>query len=249
MREITDLTWIDMKNVDKEKCSIVIPIASIEQHGHHLPLSTDYLIMDAILHAKNGIMSKEFDNEVIVTPIIPYGLSPEHLEFPGTISLKATTIAALLDDICSSLIKNRFRNYIILNTHGGNSPLLQILTRDLKLKYQKCSFIHFDLYSDYFKMRKVLEGKSIDIHAGEYETSLLMYLYPQLVNMAYSENELRTNLEYLPNSCWFTRDLTTTGVIGDATLASYDKGKELFTHMIGRLEKILKESIDRPRKE
>ena len=239
MRKIADLSWLELDEIEKEKSRIVIPIASIEQHGYHLPIATDYLIMEAVLGHENGIMSKHYQQEMLVTPIIPFGLSPEHSDFTGTISLEATTIFCLLDNIVYSLAKNGFKNFVILNTHGGNTAPLQIVVRDLHLKYN-IAISHIDLLGSKFfaDMDKITEGEFLDIHAGEYETSMIMYLYPELVNLDFPKEKLKQNIKQLPNG-WLTKELSVTGVLGDATLSSKDKGEKYFSYIIDHLFKLL----------
>ncbi len=239
MKKLTDLSQVDVKNLDKDKCTVIIPIASIEQHGYHLPVSTDLLIMEGMLNRKDGLQRAKTDKELIALPIIPFGLSPEHMGYPGTITLSPTTIISLIDDITGSMIESGFKDFIVLNSHGGNTSILHILARNMRTKY-KCTFRHIDIFGDLFfeQKKKILEGSFLDIHGGESETSLIMYLNPDLVNMNYEASQLKAEIETLPN-VWLTYDLSQTGVVGDATLATKEKGEKLFCYMVERLAELI----------
>lgn len=105
------------KTVEKAKVAI-IPIGSIEEHGPNLPVGTDYFIADEV---GRRVAEK---TDVIVTPTIPFGISVHHMDFPGTIALTPETLTGLLTDICSSLIRHGVRTILVINGHGGNTPVI-----------------------------------------------------------------------------------------------------------------------------
>lgn len=237
---LSEMTWKQVDGLERGNTTFLLPIASTEQHGYHLPVSTDARILTGALERLMA-QGEEFRRNYVALPLMPYGISPEHLDFPGSVSLEMSTAAKFLEDVIGSLARHGFRDYIFLNTHGGNRSLLSAAGRELRIRYG-CGILHADLLGAVFfaELQYLLEGKSVDIHGGEYETSVMQYLYPELVNLAFPAEDLKTDVKAL-TSTWMTRDLSRTGVIGDATLARPEKGKAFFTYMVGRLAEILRE--------
>jgi creatinine amidohydrolase len=211
----------------------VFPIGSNEQHGPHLPCGTDTLILESVLYGVKERLTK--DNQFIFLPIMPYGKSPEHMAFEGTISLKATTLIALLDDIVSSLQKHGVKKIVFLNSHGGNSSLLEAITYDFRSTYTVFVYC-LNLWSENFFSSKEIseifpELEYPEIHAASVETSLLMYLKPELDTIIPSEFK-----PIVPSSSinfgWATQDLSENGIIGDPRASNADKGKIIYNLLV-----------------
>ena len=235
IRDLMKSTWKEIDELNKSKTLIIAPIASIEQHGLHLPVSTDYLIMQAIIE---HLLEEEIvEMEYLILPIIQFGLNTEHKKFPGTISFKPDTIISVIKEELLSFWQHGFRDFAFLNTHGGNIEILQLFIREFKTEYP-CNVAYFDYFAEEFFKEKLglFENKiGLDIHAGEFETSLLLYLFPDLVSMENKkEQDLNVCINDLPVG-WLTSELSMSGVIGNATFASAQKGKELFNYLISKL--------------
>ena len=186
-------------------------VGSFEQHGPHLPLSTDALIAEAVA----GEVADELGG--VLGPTIPVGVSPEHMSYPGTVSLSAETLKAAVTDVVSSLRRHGFEEIILINGHGGNNKALGELNVDVKV-------VH---------LTRLLERYD---HAGEVETSLMMHLHSELVKTdEVKEQEFR----WPGKKEWAdTKEYSESGVLGDPTKASKEKGRELFKELV---EKTLKE--------
>lgn len=238
------LTWTDIQDMpDKENVVIIQPIGAIEQHGPHLPLAVDSAIATAVIGAALTKLDNQLDNQgepnvpAYALPPLCYGKSNEHWHFPGTITLTATTLITVLTEVAESLYRSGFRKLVLMNAHGGQPQIMEIVARDLHQKYG--DFLVFPLFTwkvphnakDLISAYEAEYG----IHAGDAETSVLLAILPEQVKMARAVKEYPQDLPTdsllsmegkLPFA-WVTRDLTTSGVIGDATVATKEKGEKL----------------------
>ena len=234
--------------VVKANTIAIIPFGSIEQHGQHLPLGTDFLISYEVAKKASEILSKELS--IIVLPPVWIGLSIEHLDFPGTLTFyKPESFISLVMDICESLKKHGVKKIVLLNQHGGNKGILMGLTQSIRAKTG--AFILFIQLERLIEntIKKIIESP-IEIHAGEIETSIMIYLFPDLVDIRKAKKEfpekfmkpsyINVNSEKIDFS-WLTKDLSSSGVIGDPLKASKEKGRELFEKAVEELCKLLRE--------
>jgi creatinine amidohydrolase len=206
---------------DKIK-QVVIPIGSLEQHGGHLPISTDSIIIDNIANA----VAEEIP--LLVLPTIQYGISFEHKPF-FNISLSSTTLSSVLSEICLSLYEYELPKIIILNGHHGNKGILQYISQSVEKSLLQKSNIYTINYWQ-------LLDRDFD-HAGIVETSLMLAMRPDLVKMtkATKGSVASTILpavtsSFLNNPSSFIK-ITKTGVLGDPTRASAKQGKKLLNHL------------------
>ena len=224
---------------DKENVVIIQPIGAIEQHGPHLPLVVDSVIATAVIGkalTKLDSLGEPYVPAYALPPLC-YGKSNEHWHFPGTITLSATTLIIVLTEVAESLYRSGFRKLVLMNAHGGQPQIMEIVARDLHQKY--ADFLVFPLFTwkaphnaqDLISPYEAEHG----IHAGDAETSILLAILPEQVKMARAVKEYPQNLPTdsllsmegkLPFA-WVTRDLSTSGVIGDATVATREKGEKL----------------------
>jgi len=230
------LTWTDIQAMpDKENVVIVQPMGAIEQHGPHLPLAVDAAISVAVL----GKALSQLDASIpaYALPCLDYGKSNEHWHFPGTITLSAQTLLAVLMDVAESVYRAGFRKLVFMNSHGGQPQIIEIAARDLHQKYE--DFIVFPLFT--WKVPKVPielitpKELALGIHAGDAETSLLLSILPDQVKMdravaEYPLDEPRSGLLSMEGAlpfAWTTRDLSKSGVLGDPLPATQEKGDRL----------------------
>ncbi|MEB3356694.1 MAG: creatininase family protein [Synechococcales bacterium] len=230
------LTWTDIRDLpDKENVVIVQPVGAIEQHGPHLPLVVDAAIGVAVLG--KALEKLEPGVPAYALPSLNYGKSNEHWHFPGTITLSATTLIAVLTEVATSLYRAGFRKLVLMNSHGGQPEIMQIVARDLHQQHE--DFLVFPLFTwrvpnnaaEFLSPKE----KELGIHAGDAETSLLLAILPDQVHLE------RATVEYPPDLpadsllsmegklpfAWTTRDLSQSGVIGDPTTASKEKGDRI----------------------
>jgi creatinine amidohydrolase len=162
-------TWKELH--ESRVDTAIVPFGAVEQHGHHLPLGTDWIIADAMGRA----LAVALEEDVLLLPAMPFGNSREHMAFPGTITLRPATLAAVLDDIVESLRHHGLRTVIVFSAHGGNWILKPAL-RELSFRYPEMTLLWAD-----GALPEAGEPVPEDIHAGRGETSSLLHFRPDLV--------------------------------------------------------------------
>ena len=230
------LTWTDIQAMpDKENVVIIQPLGSIEQHGPHLPIIVDSAIAAAVLGKALSKLNPTIPAYAL--PPLYYGKSNEHWHFPGTITLSAQTLLAVLTEMAESIYRAGFRKLVLMNAHGGQIQVMEIAARDIHQKYE--DFLVFPLFTWRVPniAKELLTPKELEygIHAGDGETSLLLSILPEQVKMERAvaeypqelpEDSLLSMEGKLPFA-WVTRDLSQSGVMGDATVARKEKGDRL----------------------
>lgn len=241
IRNYRDLTRLEMEQVDKEETIILIPLGALEQHGNQAPLGTDDIIAEAMVKYLGEELDAagEKDFPILAFSVIPIGLSTEHKNFCGSITFKPDTYYHMLYDICVSLAHHGFRKIAFLVCHGGNAPVVQILSRELRSELGISPFIlssgafgHPDVKAT------VSEGNIWDFHGGEMETSMVMAVDESLVKLETSEagrpESFLHNKTLLPygsvsigwvSEDWKTEDGKPIGIGGDPSGATAEKGE------------------------
>ncbi|BAZ27580.1 creatininase [Cylindrospermum sp. NIES-4074] len=230
------LTWNEVQAMpDKENVVIIQPVGAIEQHGPHLPLIVDAAIAVGVLG--KALESLDADIPAYALPTLYYGKSNEHWHFPGTITLSTETLTATIMEVGESIYRAGFRKFVLMNAHGGQPQVMQMAARDLHVKYS--DFLVFPLFvwrvpnitKDLLTPKEATQG----MHAGDAETSIMLAILPELVQLdkavaEYPPEQTESSLisweGKLPVS-WVTRDISKSGVIGDATTASQEKGSRI----------------------
>lgn len=225
--------------IDPEATIAVLPVAAIEQHGPHLPVSTDSTIMAGMLDAVIAKLPADLD--VRILPIQSVGKSNEHLHAPGTLTLPATTLIEAWTELGASVARAGVRKIVVVNSHGGNEEIMGIVTRELRVRFGmlavKTSWSRFGrpagLYSE-------IEDR-YGIHGGDFETSVMLHFRPDLVDMAKAEDfpsrvqAAEESFEQLRHTgtqafAWIASDLNPHGVVGEASKATAEKGRLTVEH-------------------
>lgn len=212
----------------------VLPLAAVEQHGPHLPVGTDSLIMDGMLAEVARQCPADLD--LTVLPVQRVGKSNEHLWAPGTLSLAAETALAAWVQVGLNVAATGCKRIIIVNSHGGNVDLMSILARELRARAGmlavRCQWGSFGTPDGLFSEQERTHG----IHGGDYETSLMLHFHPDLVDMS-SARDFRSSAETTPipptgpiGYGWIASDLNPAGVAGEAHLATAAKGRAVAEH-------------------
>jgi creatinine amidohydrolase len=213
---------------------IVQPLGAIEQHGPHLPFNTDLLVAERVAEAVLAEIGDEVDAWLL--PPLAYTKSNEHAWSPGTVWLSASTLLAVLDDIGRCVAMTPAKRLVFLNGHGGNSALVGVANRELRLHHGLMTFLaHPGLPADQGGSSPADE-LGMGIHGGTDETSLMLYLRPDGVDMSRATRNvpewMATN-QYVRfggrvGFGWLSNDFGPDGHIGDPTAATAERGKELF---------------------
>lgn len=250
-----DLTTDELLGVDPEKTIAMLPVSAVEQHGPHLPLSTDAVINQGIVDDLLRKMPK--DLTLLVLPALNIGHSLEHTAYPGTLSSSAETLLALWVDVCRCAARSGIRKLIFLNSHGGQSQLVDIaalrLRAELGLLTVRADYFRLGSPDDLFDTEELALG----IHGGEVETSLMLHLRPDLVRLealkdfiglpAQMAREKRIlGVETPVGIGWMSQDLNRAGVVGNAAGADAKRGSALLSYLADRLVILLRETAGTP---
>lgn len=227
--QLTDLTWPDISALDRNT-PVVFPIAALEQHGRHMPLFTDSLLMGEI--ARRAEL--ELGNEVLFAPLQWLGNSHHHLDFPGTLSAEPRVYLDLLVGLLENFIAHGFRRLILLNGHGGNDvPGKQAVFEVRQRHRQRDDLLlllatYWSLSPDAGAAHPELGQKAMG-HACEWETSMVLRLAPHLVKPLDGVTEVPFGNSFEPAARgWIMQDRSAAGHVGDPTQACAEKGEALF---------------------
>jgi len=239
-----ELTWPEMRQVIAQQPVVLLPFGTIEDHGPHLPINTDHVIVEAIcLEA-----ARRAAGDVLVMPLVAYGLDEHHMDFPGTVSVDIQTLLAYVADVASSAARHGFTHVLIVNGHGSNEPIADLAARRVVLETGAiCGAMSPNAAIDptlaepvFSEMRQSAPGGVS--HAGEYETAMMLHLRPDLVHMDRAVRELgQIKLDYfnwdhpepsvLSWQDWWSR-MSESGVCGDPTVATAEFGQALFEQTV-----------------
>jgi len=223
--KLAELTWQDVEAASRDAV-VVIPTGSLEQHGPHLPLFTDSLIVTAVAEA----VERRMPDQVLLTPTLWLGASGHHLRFPGSLSASFPTYQGAIESVVTSLIPHGFRRFYVLNGHGGNTSPNDVAVRILKATYPALTFGQ----SGYFAfcedvIAQTLEGPQKQMrHACEAEASLMMHLYPDLVRREKLRDDGLIPEPAVRGVVHHFDEMTEEGSFGFATLATPEKGERIF---------------------
>lgn len=238
------LTWAELDEAIQMQKLVILPTGSTEQHGRHLPLDVDLFLTESVCLE----VGKRAADRVLVLPPVSYGLNLHHIDFPGTIHIEAETFIAFCLNITKSVAYHGFEKMLIVNGHGSNVPLVDLIARRTTLETNSLGAAchYFWLCIDEFNKIKETE---VVAHADEFETSLYLHLAPERVQMdkAGADDDVRgkymTSDNILPtarfNDYWSR--WTDLGVHGDARAATAEKGKVIFETAVTRMIEMVDE--------
>jgi creatinine amidohydrolase len=213
---------------------VILPIASLEQHGPHLPVEVDSLLGETVAaRTAEKVLAK--GQKVLVLPVLWTGLSEHHMSFGGTITLDNTAFSALVEGVVRSVLRHGFRRIVLLNAHGGNENVLRTITDDLtpKLGVPIIQFTYW--YAAAVAIAKILETQGGLQHACEAETAMMMAVRPDLVAVdripLAKSNTTPDVSDVVGGGVYMWRSIgsrSASGVIGNPEAATPEKGEALF---------------------
>jgi creatinine amidohydrolase len=239
------LTWPEMNEAIAAQKLVILPTGSTEQHGRHLPLDVDVFLCESVCLE----VGRRAADRVLVLPPISYGLNLHHIDFPGTIHIEPETFIAFCLNITKSVAYHGFQKILLVNGHGSNTPLIDLVARKTVLATSSLCFAtgYYLFLLDAFQQ---IRETRIMAHADEFETSLYLHLAPERVKMEqavvdndrmgeFVSSDSTGNYPVRFNDYWGR--WTKTGVHGDPTKATAEKGKILFEAAVSGLAKLVDE--------
>jgi creatinine amidohydrolase len=238
-RDWTDINWPDVGAASAARWIAVLPLAATEQHGPHLPFATDVMIAEAYLERVRGLLPDNIPATFLA--VQPLGISTEHIDYPGTLTL--STEAALKQWMALGIEVARagVKKLVTITSHGGNSAAMTLVAQDLRayhgLLAVTTSWSRFGVPEGLFPADEIRHG----IHGGAVETSIMLARYKQHVRESaiadFRSRSIAMEKDYRWLSAhrpapfaWQAQDLHQSGAVGDATLASVEKGERLLDH-------------------
>jgi creatinine amidohydrolase len=224
--------------------SAITIFGSCESHGPHLPLGPDLFVPTEI--ARRAALRLP---RTVVVPGVPFGTSIHYNRFPLSVTLRFETTIAVAEDIFTSLIENGILRIVILNGHDGNIPALEIAARNVKNRFKDATLVYLPAWWNITgaKMAEEFEVWSGLGHGGEGETSIMMAVRPDLVDLELAESQVPHDVITLSDFAtiiWDIGEITATGATGDSTKATHEKGEKMLrcvtdylVGLIGELEK------------
>ncbi len=221
----------------------VLPVAATEQHGPHLPLRVDTALVDGVIAAALPHLAQ--DVPALFLPTQTLGLSPEHAQFPGTLTLQPETILKVWSDIATSVAASGVKKLVLFNSHGGNVAVMDMVARDararLGLLVYSASWYNLPLVGPQGEDVNALFGADehrFGIHAGDMETSMMLALAPEQVDMAQAQHFHSTSQDRAQRFAilgngqsaklgWQMQDYNAQGAVGNAAAATAEKGRAL----------------------
>lgn len=246
------------KTVDASRAVAVLPLGATEQHGPHLPLSVDTVLVEGVVNAALPHLSAQ--DSVWVLPTQALGLSTEHQAFEGTLTLSPETVIALWCEIGASVARAGFKKMLMFNAHGGNVGLMDVVARELRAQHgllvYSSSWYNLPLDEAALAQFSAHEHR-FGIHGGEIETSMMLALAPDLVDMSQAQNFTSSSQEraqrypVLGNGKsaklgWHIQDYNPSGAVGNAGAATAAKGQALVKSAGEQLAVLLRELMDLP---
>jgi creatinine amidohydrolase len=236
-KELINMTRDEVRTAIEEFPVAILPLGATEQHGHHLPLGVDIFLAEGIskkLSEKTG---------ALLIPSLPFGYSWVWRDIPGTVSLQQHHVEAVIKDVAHSVARYGIKMLVLVNGHDSNNASMKYATRELADELDIPI-----IYLFYPNLDKVMEQHCESpswhgmVHACEFETSLMMALKPDLVDLSKAVREYPKKPRLYGKSSISLGDLSESGVYGDATKATKEKGEKMLNQFVPEMEQIILEA-------
>jgi creatinine amidohydrolase len=251
---LEELNWPQAQAAFEAGAMAVLPVGSLEQHGRHLAISTDNVLGDALAAASvQGAVARGV--RVLLCPPLHYGYTMHNMDFPGTMTLRTETLLAVGVDLVTSLVHHGCQKIVLLNSHGSNWSILDLVSRQVMNRHPEVLVAAiFPIKMAAAELEKLREAKQTGgmSHGCELETSLMLYLRPELVDMDKAVHDISQ-----PDSRFYWRDIlrgsrgvaladltrhaSRTGLVGDPTVATAEKGRQFFDLIVSATVEFLVE--------
>jgi creatinine amidohydrolase len=249
-----EFSWPEIRDAVAQNRVAVLPVGTVEQHGPHLPLVTD--VLTATEMARRAV--ERIPDRAVLLPSVYYSFNEHHMDFPGTIAVQGETVIRYVTDIGMSLARHGFRKVLLVNGHGSNVPFLDIAARNITVHTEAiCAMVSWWSLIPKNVMAELRESEYPGgmAHGCELETSVLLYLRPDLVQFEKAERDIH----FAPSEFfywdlegpspiafqeWFSR-YSKTGTVGDPTKATKAKGEQFVKAVVDRMITLIQEFRER----
>jgi creatinine amidohydrolase len=245
------MRWSELRRGELEafdrRTPVIVPVSATEQHGSHLPLGTDAMILEAIVTR----LDASFDGRLLLAPPLAVGCSEHHMVFPGTLTLSHETFRRWVTDVVDSIVRQGFKRVLLLNSHGGNSAICAVLGEQLGQKHPDAEILVTNWWTAAAARLKSLQEGPLGSagHACEFETSIILAVSPQSADMDAAaddgiqprEPSMHFDMLHGPAaSCYRPFDKQTrSGVFGKPSLASAEKGERILAETVAALHELI----------
>jgi len=240
-----DLTWPEIERLKPEVKVVIIPVGSTEQHGPHLCLATDA----ARAFGFSVRVARALYPRVLVAPVISVGISPHHMDFAGTITLRPETLINTIVDYVASLKQHGFDRFFIINAHGGNESTIGVASEVIRAQFGlRVPSVNYKVMTTDVT-RKVIASGKID-HSGEWEVADAMFIAPEMVRADRLSQGGEARYPYVYTDIYGQfrvnyplrwKDVTDSGAVGDARAATPEKGKTINDAALKRIVEFLED--------
>ncbi len=258
---LEELSWPQAQAAIEAGAMAILPVGSLEQHGRHLAVNTDNVLGDAIAEASaQGAVARGLN--VLLCPPLHYGYTMHNMDFPGTMTLRTETLLAVGVDLITSLVHHGCKKIVLLNSHGSNWSILDLVGRQVMNRHPDVLVAAiFPIKMAAAELEELREAKQTGgmSHGCELETSLMLHLRPELVEMDKAVTDISQ-----PDSKFYWRDIlrgsrgvaladltrhaSRTGLVGDPTIATAEKGRRFFEVIVATTVEFLVEFAQREAK-
>jgi creatinine amidohydrolase len=241
---LIDLKWPDVHRLNKVT-PVLIPVAALEQHGHHLPVFTDSLLLGEVVRR----VQEQVQDRVLFAPLTWLGNSDHHMDFAGTMSAPPRVYLDLLNALAENFLAHGFKRLVFLNGHGGNIVPGRQAIFELRQRHRERNDLLF-LFATYWDCGRRPQETRDDLvqkqmgHAGEWETSMILRIRPELVGDISALETVDADFGYAPAfRGWITKDRSSLGHIGSPQAANVEKGEHLFATFSAGVVELLEQVI------
>jgi creatinine amidohydrolase len=244
--KLYEMTWPEVRAVDRDRTVVIAPIAACEQHSRHLATFTDSVLCGGVTEA----IEKRLTQRVMLLPLLWFGASDHHLPFGATLTANVDTHITMLCELLTPLLNDGFRRIMIVNGHGGNIDTLHVALRRLQPRYPNALLTgasYWEMAEPEIARRCAGPRKSVG-HACEVETSMMMHLRPDLVR----PREIADDPESLPDALrglYIAKDMgqrTDHGAVGYPELATPEKGAQFLAAIVDRVVEVITCLLEQP---
>ena len=242
-----ELNTYDFAGLSTDTTIAILPIASTEQHGPHLPIATDVAIANGMLQELRR--QRPDDLDILVLPTQEIGKANEHVYGPGSLSFGPEILIPAWTAIGTKVAEAGIRKLVMVNSHGGNADIMSIVGRELRVRHQMAVICtHWGRFGHPDGLISEHE-RQFGIHGGEVETSLMLHFRPELVRMENAQNfvsKAESRSKFMQPApphvlSWLAHDLNPHGVVGDATKGTAEKGEIICRHQVAGFVELLRE--------